>query len=328
VQSGLVHPTTVTSPPGVVPDKGATEQRQDAATATTETKALTTASGITTTVVPKQYQPARVRGVGVGNAAAQTLAHKRKEAKASCAASPPPTSGLLARPSDVLPGRDSRRRSLLLPIVVVTFAAAAIAVAAYVMRRRHTAPGAASRTTTLEVVASVVAITGTLAGIAATYVRGAAVKERPPPAATLVVRDVQARVTYGAYVAALYPHSAAARAPSGATSDSALNRLEIGDVAWLQLNLTGYRHTTMTLRWGLFHAGGGGALIRRTTKEVRMPIDDRSDVHTQFVPVWLGTPRLARFQAAFWLLDKGQVRQMASTESMRGIAYRYACPSR
>ena len=99
--------------------------------------------------------------------------------------------------------------------------------------------------------ASLVAITGTLAGIAVTYVRGAGVKDHPPPTGRLVVRDVQARVTHGAYHDAI-DHSTAGQLPSRATlaraSDSALNRLEIGNVAWLQLDVTGYRATTMVLR--------------------------------------------------------------------------------
>jgi hypothetical protein len=201
-------------------------------------------------------------------------------------------------------------------------------VLAYVRRRRLSAPGTASRKTTLELAASLVAIAGTLAGIAATYVRGAGVKDRPPPTATLVVRDVQARVTHGAYRDAI-DHSTAPRVRSRPTleraSSSTLNRLEIGNVAWLELDLAGYRDTTMVLRWGLFHAGAGAALIPHTSQEVPVPIDDRADVHSQFVPVWLGTPRLARFRAEFWLLDHGQVRQMASTGPMRGITYRYAC---
>jgi hypothetical protein len=322
-QTALADPTVVPPPPGV-PDPGATDQAQNPPTTTTETG--TTSNGMpTTTVVPVPHPPAPVSGAAVGNAAVQPVESKRAEAKASCAAAPPPTSGLLAVGSAV-PGRG--HRSLVWLIVVVTVAAAAVAAAAYIRRRRLSAPGATSRTTTLEVVASLVAITGTLAGIAATYVRGAGVKDHPPPTATLVVRDVQARVTHGAYHDAIN-HSNAGESPSRATlgraSDSALDRLEIGNVAWLQLDVTGYRGTTMVLRWGLFHAGAGAALIPHTTQEVPVPIDDRADVHSQFVPVWLGTPRLARFRAEFWLLHHGQVRQMASTGPMRGITYRYAC---
>jgi hypothetical protein len=249
--------------------------------------------------------------------------NKRKEAIASCKASRPPTSGLLAVGSAV-PGR--RHRSLLLLIAVVTVAAVAITALAYARRRRRS--GAASRMTTLELVASLVAIAGTLAGIAATYVRGAGVKDRPPPTATLAVRNVQARVTHGAYNDAIR-QSKAQRVPArktlGRADDSTLDRLEIGNVAWLKLDLTGYRDTTMVLRWGLFHAGAGAALIPHTTKEVPLPIDDRADVHSQFVPVWFGAPRLTRFRAEFWLVHHGQLRQMASTRAMRGITYRYAC---
>ena len=220
-QTVLAEPTTV-SPPAGVPDSTATDQPQDPPTTTTVTE--TTPSGTPTTEVhTNPLAPAPVRGAAVGNAAHQSVGSKRAEAKASCAASPPPTSGLLAVGSAV-PGRG--HRSLLWPIVIVTVAAAAIAVLAYVRRQRLSAAGDAGGRSTLELVASVVAITGTLASIAATYVRGAGVKDRPPPAAALVVRDVQGRVTHGAYSDAV-KHSKAAQAPSpeqlGRASDSALD---------------------------------------------------------------------------------------------------------
>ena len=320
-QTVLAQPTTVTAPAGV-PDTTATDQAQDwQPTTTTETVATPTGPTTTTTV----KRPATVTGPGVGNAAAQQLGSKRTEALASCAASPPPTSGLLAVGSMA---RSRGHRSLLWLILVVTVAAAAIAAVAYIKRRQLGTPGGAGRRSTLEVAASLVAITGTLAGIAATYVRGAGVKDHPPPTARMVVRDVQARVTYGAYRAALFdkkPPPAPSKAELASASSTELNRLEIGNVAWLELDLTGYRNTTMVLQWGLFHAGAGAALIPDTTKKVQVRIDDSADVHTQFLPVWLGTPRLRRFQAEFWLLDHGQVRQLASTRAMRGITYRYAC---
>jgi hypothetical protein len=317
-QTVLAQPTAV-PPPAGVPDQTATDKAEDPPTTTTVTEV--TPSGTSTTIRTNPHPPKRVRGAAVGNAAHQSVRDKRAEARASCAASPPPTSGLLAVGSAV-PGRG--HRSLLWLIIPVTVVAATIAVVAFARRWR----GKAAGTSPLEVVATVVAIAGTLAGIAATYIRGAGVKDRPPPTATLVVRDVQARVTHGAYLDAV-THARAVAAASRANleraSNSALDRLEIGNVAWLQLDLTGYRNTTMVLRWGLFHAGAGAALIPHTTQEVAVPIDDHADVHSQFVPVWFGTPRLARFQAEFWLLDHGQVRQMASTRDMRGITYRYAC---
>lgn len=321
-QSVLAQPTAV-APPAGVPDPTATDKAEDPPTTTTVTEV--TPSGPSTTVRTNPHPPEPVRGAAVGNAAHQSVTSKRAEAKASCEASPPPTSGLLAVGSAV-PGRG--HRSLLWLIIPVTVVAATIAVVAFTRRRRGKAAGKATGTSALEVVATVVAIAGTLAGVAATYIRGAGVEDHPPPTATLVVRDVQARVTHGAYLDAV-THAravpAASRANLGRASASALDRLEIGNVAWLQLDLTGYRNTTMVLRWGLFHAGAGAALIPHTTQEVPVPIDDRADVHSQFVPVWFGTPRLARFQAEFWLLDHGQVRQMASTRDMRGITYRYAC---
>ena len=104
-----------------------------------------------------------------------------------------------------------------------------------------------------------------------------------------------------------------------------LDRLEIGNVVWLELRLTGYRDTSMQLQWALFYAGAGRSLIAATEQEGTIPVDDSSDVHSQFLPIWIGSPRVPRFRVEFRLLDHGQVRQIASTGAMRGITYRYAC---
>jgi hypothetical protein len=105
----------------------------------------------------------------------------------------------------------------------------------------------------------------------------------------------------------------------------ALDRLEIGNVVWLETHLTGYRNTKLILQWALFEAGEDSALIPATEQIRTVPIDDSSDVHSEIRPIWVGSPRVRRFRAEFRLLDHGQVRQIASTGPMRGITYRYAC---
>ena len=109
---------------------------------------------------------------------------------------------------------------------------------------------------------------------------------------------------------------------------AALNGLEIGNVAWLELHFSGYRNKTLTLQWALFRPGGGGALIVGTDLTQPIEVDDSGEESVKFVPIWFGAPRLPQFRAEFRILNDRKVLQMASTKAMRGLAYRYACPER
>jgi hypothetical protein len=155
------------------------------------------------------------------------------------------------------------------------------------------------------------------------------VKDHPPPAVHMTVREVHARITHGAYADKMRGVRSAAPAVSAAALGRAnarsLDRLEIGNVVWLELRLTGYRDTRVHLQWALFEPEAGGSLIPNTEHVGELPVDDNSDVHSEFLPIWVGSPRVPSFRVEFRLLDGGQVRQIASTKEMRGVTYRYAC---
>jgi hypothetical protein len=320
-QTAVVTPTVVTGagvgvPTTSVPTQTATDAEDQVETVTTTVET----TGEPTTQVLK---PAPVSGVAVGNAALAPTKAKRIEAVQSCAARPEATNSLLSVGS-VVSGRP-HHRSLTWLFAVAAGLGALIAIGALVLRHRGRA---STSRTPLEIVGSTVAICGTLATLAVAYL-GAGVKDRPPPAVKMTVREVHARITHGAYmdkmrgVAAATP--AVLPAALGHADRRTLDRLEIGNVVWLELRLTGYRDTSMQLQWALFHAGAGRSLIAATEQAGTIPVDDSSDVHSQFLPIWIGSPRVPRFRVEFRLLDHGRVRQIASTGAMRGITYRYAC---
>ncbi|HMJ34345.1 MAG TPA: hypothetical protein VK501_10535 [Baekduia sp.] len=342
-QGVLVAPRTVPPDPHVPP--GATATAQDPPpTTTTETVTIPQVTGppITTTTTATSVVPWPVTGAGVGNAALQGYDQKRHEAARSCDAKPEATSGLLGVDSSVS-GRDHRLWTWI--ILAITATAAAIALVAFLARRRRTA-AAGARKTSLELVAASVAIAGTLAGLASTFIPGVGVRDHPPPQVSMEVREVHARVTHGAYDDALGPRHGATRVVGATTASAAvaqlspearrrrreraaksaaLDRLEIGHVVWLELQFTGYRGRKLRLQWGLFGPGAGSSLIPGTERYIGLDVDDGSDVHSKFLPIWLGTPRRERFRAEFRLLDHGEVRQMARTGDMRGVTFRYAC---
>lgn len=321
-QAGILTAQVQTAAaPGVPTTSVTTATSTDVASPSTTTGVSTdsTQSTPATTTVPK---PAPATGAAVGNAALAPTGAKRIEAARSCAAQREPTYPLLSVGSAVSGGRP---RSLTKFLIAIAALAALVAFAAIGLRRRR-APNKPK--TLLELTASTVAILGTLASLAVAYL-GAGVKEHPPPAATMVVREVHARITHGAYLDKMRGVTVAAPEVTAAklrtASATTLDRLEIGNVVWLELDLTGYRKTNLQLQWALFHAGAGAPLIPDTEHLGTIKVDDSSDVHDEFLPIWIGSPRVPRFRVEFRLLDRGQVRQIASTGAMQGIAYRYAC---
>jgi hypothetical protein len=317
-QTGVVEPQAVTGPGVGVPTTSVATQTATDAADQVKTVMTVETTGETT---PQVVKPAPVSGAAVGNAALARTKDKRVEAVRSCAAHPAATNPLLSVGSAVT-GRS--HHSLTWLFLVVAALAAGVAIGAIALRHR----GAKSSRTSLEIVASTVAIFGTLATLAVAYL-GAGVKDRPPPAVRMTVREVHARITHGAYMDKMRGVATANQAvPATAlvhASGRTLDRLEIGNVVWLELDLTGYRNTSMRLQWALFHAGAGQPLIPATEQKGVIPVDDSSDVHSEFLPIWIGSPRVSRFRVEFRLLDRGQVRQIASTGAMRGITYRYAC---
>ena len=201
----------------------------------------------------------------------------------------------------------------------------------------------------LELVATMVAITGTLAGLASAFIPGVGVRERPAPEVTMTVREVHASITHGDYLAKTKQRDEAvgltrerllssrtwdqlaAGKRSGlreaAESRKDLDRLEIGDVAWIELTFTGYRGKGLTLQWALFHPEPGAPLIPDTEGYHPIAVPGDGDHSSQFVPIWFGLPVQERFRAEFRVTNgKQELLQMASTEAMKGSGYRYACP--
>jgi hypothetical protein len=128
------------------------------------------------------------------------------------------------------------------------------------------------------------------------------------------VREVHSRITHGAYATKL-------RDVAGM---STLDRRQIGNVVWLELRFTGYSDTKLILQTTLFQPGPGEPVIPGTDTRTPIAIGD-GDVHTQFLPVWVGLPRVDTFRAEFRIIDGREVRQIASTHEMKGAVYRYAC---
>ena len=166
----------------------------------------------------------------------------------------------------------------------------------------------------LEVVATIVAICAGVAGLAAQFVPGVGVDDEPAPAATMEVRTVNARITREEF----------ARRIGAPPPRRSIDRREVGNVVWLQLQLKGYRGRRLDLQWGSYENKGGGALIAATTHQTHIDVSPDSDEQSRFQPVWVGYPGLA-FKVQFRLLDGGEVREIAGTGPMNGTRPRYAC---
>lgn len=249
--------------------------------------------------------------IALGNAAFQPSRARKAEARRACAVdTPPPTSPMLGMVGTVVVD-DRRNWGLLL----LAPAAGIGLFALYLTLLRRGAPGAARPGDPLERVATLVAITAGLAGLVLQFAPGVAVAERPVREATMKVREVHPRVTRGDY----------AKATGARTSNiSKIDKREVGNVIWLELNLRGYEGARPVLQYGLYDEARGEVLLSNTTKNARLG-RQRGDEQKSFVPVWVGYPTTSRFRARFRLLDRGRVQEMARTGKMRGSAYRYAC---
>jgi hypothetical protein len=198
--------------------------------------------------------------------------------------------------------------------VVACCAAAGVAAAAFGLRKRG--PADASKGP-LEHVATVVAIAAGVAALGGQFVPGVGVHDAPPPEVSMHVRDVNARVTRGDFAKALdvpQPHSA-------------LDRREIGNVVWLAIHLQGYAGRKLILQWGSYDLEHGERFVPGSDKKIPLSVTADTDEQTVFQPIWVGYPQKALFQVAFRLLEGGAVREIASTNKMRGALYRYSCPS-
>ena len=296
-QRELVDPDSSVAPPIAPADPGAAADDDDDNNAPEPPVAPPSA------VTPKE--------LARGNAAMQPAAAKQEEAKQSCDTKPAPTSQLLAVGGSV---SSDPPKSWTVWAVVACLAAAGVAAAAFGLRKRG--PTDAGKGP-LEHVATLVAIAAGVAALAGQFVPGVGVHDAPPPEVSMQVRDVNARVTRGDFAKAL----------DVSQPRSPLDRREIGNVVWLAIHLQGYAGRKLTLQWGSYDLEHGERFVPGSDKKVPLSVTADTDQQTVFQPIWVGYPQKAVFQVAFRLLEGGQVREIASTNKMRGALYRYSCPS-
>jgi hypothetical protein len=251
---------------------------------------------------------------GYGSAAQQSPAAKRQERRVVCdAANRPPTSHMLGS-IGVVRGNPS---ATWVPLVIAIAAGAAVfALVAFGLRKRG--GDAARRPGALEGIATLVAICGGLAGLAAQFIPGAAVRDRPAKDVTMTVRDVKPRITRAEY---------ARKIGLDVRDIPTEDRTEVGNVIWLQITSTGFKGEPLRVQYGLYDVESSEVLLPGTDRQVRLRAP-ASDVQTIFLPVWVGYPKIARFTAEFRLVDRqGSVQELATTGRMRGSRFRYACES-
>jgi hypothetical protein len=200
--------------------------------------------------------------------------------------------------------------------LVVAGGALALFTAAFAVRRgsarRH--QGAPAAKSPLEVGSLVVAICGGVTALLSTFAPGLITHDRPPPQATMIVRDVNSRITLGEFASALK-----------AKPPPAHERLELGNVVWLKLRLEGYAGRTLALQWGTYEDGDGAALMPGTAHQTDLKIDGGTEVQDVVQPVWVRYPKADRFRVLFRLLDDARVQEMTRTPAMVAEE-RYACP--
>jgi hypothetical protein len=185
---------------------------------------------------------------------------------------------------------------------------AAIAVG---LRRHHADP---STVNVLDVVGATVGILGGLAALAGQFY-GVGHRDRPPPHASAVVREVYARIPRDEYLQAM-----------GQERVGAEDGRELGNVIWLQLDFVGYaEQKTMRLSYASYGAAAGAGELPKTAVDQMLTLLN-SDHQQAFLPLWVGLPKV-KFQVQVRLVEPhtGAVRAMTSTNAMSGAQRRYAC---
>jgi hypothetical protein len=272
------------------------------------------ASTTTTTPAPAPAQPDQITS-GAGSAQLQLPTKKKEEAAAACGreARALPISSMLG-----LPGSNGSDESPAwgLLLLAVALASSALALVIWLRRSRR---GKSEPRDPLETASTIVALVSAIVGLAVTFVPGIGIGEPPPPEAQMNVREAYARITHGEY----------ADKTGTSAGDAKEDKLEVGNVVWLELQLTGHANKPLRLQYGSYRAGGGGALLPGTTHEINLG-RRRGDVETTFLPLWIGYPRrtpgLHQFEAQFRLIDgRGRILQMAATDPMGASRFRYAC---
>ena len=303
----VIGAALLAAPPAPAQEPVAIDQEAIVAPAAEDTPTPEPAPTPTTTAgEPATAPPVAQRG---NNAAMQQPEAKEREATTRCVAGP---SRLLAAGGSERV--DNARSWAWLPFLIAAVCAALVVGAYAVRRRRSPGPEGQAPPSLLEVVATIVAICAGVAGLAAQFVPGVGVDDAPAPAASIDVRTVNARVTREEF----------ARRIGAPVPRTGLDRREVGNVVWLQLRLKGYRGRRLDLQWGSYETKAGGSLIAATTHRSRIDVSEDSDEQTRFQPVWVGYPGV-QFKVQFRLLERGEVREIASTGPMRGHLPRYAC---
>jgi len=286
----------------------------------TATGGTTTGSGDaagTVTPGPALDTPVTKSQTG-GVAGSQPASQREREYVQSCADKALwPVSPLAAIAGSNVTDRQDRWPWHLL-VVALLILIAAFAVRARRRRGTKQGPGMSN----LEAGATIVGIAVALPGIAGLFFPGIGSQHHPPARATMVVRDVQARVTRGEFITHAIP-------PQGRPKLAhSFDRQEIGDVIWLQLGLDGFRGDALTLTWASYSRPGGYSLIPKTDDALEIRVGKHNDAETRFLPVWVGLPKYA-FQVRFRLIDeRRELREVARTGDMRGSQLRYACARR
>jgi hypothetical protein len=306
----VIDKRAVVEPTATVADATPTPTLTPTATPTVDPTASPGASP-TPAPAPAPGSRAAVIHPGYGNAATQSDKAKKREAKRACTSTRPPTSHMLAVPG-IASGRDG---GSFVPIgVAIVVGTVLFAGGAALLRRHGRGDAPAPQQGALERFAAVLGV----CGIVATLLLQLApdLTAHPPPAATFAIKKVHQRIERGDYAKSL-------------GADVKLSRLdarEVGNVVWLDIQLTGFKHRPLRVKYGLYDLdrAAGGALLPGTAKDVGL-LEPKRNSERYIVPIWVGYPKSAKFSAEFWLLDGGGLQEMASTGSMRGSAYRYAC---
>jgi hypothetical protein len=254
----------------------------------------------------------QIQTPGYGSAADQLPEAKRAEIRSvenSCKTNaPPPTSTMLGLPG-VIGGDDENTVGWYL--IAGAVGALLVAAAAFAVKHRGKGDGAMG---SLSNAATLIGIVAAVTGLAVQFVPGLRLAEPPPPEATMEVGQVHPRITREEY----------ARKTNSDFHLKPLDRREVGNVIWVEVELKGYKDKHPSLQYALYDSDAAGALLPGTAK--RIPLNAQGkDVETLFVPIWVGYPKSNHFQAQFRLLEGEQVQQMASTGKMRGSDYRYTC---
>jgi hypothetical protein len=259
---------------------------------------------------------------GYGNAAQQKPAQKKSERTLACKHQVrPPTSHMLSMPG-MISSPGGANWALL--ILAIALGAGVFAIVAARIRRRDAK--SASSPGGLEGVATLIAICGGLAGLAAQFIPAASVKERPARAVSMTVRDVKPRITRGEYLSRVTGHPLTKGQRQEAGLD-AIDLQEVGDVVWLQIGLVGFDGRGVGLQYGLYDLDAHEALLPGTASRPVRLATPTSDRVTIFFPAWVGYPRSAHFMAEFRVFDRDGVQQIAATGRMNGSPFRYTCPT-